>query len=222
MAFRCDNCKYIFDAKRTSCPFCGGRVYNDSSTNDELTSLGFSFAPGSNPKANPANQPKTKDPFQDLRQAFEAEHGIKQNKPDPAPTVIENNPLQTNSTTHKQKGSNFFSQFETPASSTNNIPTVNPRTLPTDSTLSEESFEQELRDLERQQRRAEHRYRLRSALNFLATIRWHTVFRILLVILAIIAVIFIWNNIHTILNIIITISLLIGGTWYLIRSLFRR
>ncbi len=56
MAFRCDDCQYIYEKKRTSCPFCGGRVYNDASTNVELLNAGFIWAPGSpSKKSNDRN-----------------------------------------------------------------------------------------------------------------------------------------------------------------------
>lgn len=226
MAFRCDNCKYIFSAKRTSCPFCGSRVYNDSSTNEELTILGFSFAP--DPKSNPnsANQQDTNDPFKDLRIAFETEHGTTQNTYASIPAVIGNKPTQTTPLIQKQKEPNFFSQFETPTSSTNDIPTVTPNTLSAASALSSKSYEQELRDLERQQRRTERQYRLRSTLNFLSTIRWFTIFRILSIVLAIIiviaAVIFIIANMEAIISFLITCAIIISIACYLLRTAFRR
>ena len=174
MAYICDDCKYIFPNKRSSCPFCGGRVYNSTLLEKNLLNDGYLQAPV---KATRENH------HDDLRQAFfnaQVTDSSKNKIPEVASETSE-------SLTQKDKatpsGTDFFSQFSGTSNSGVDIPTVE---IPTQTQQSEppsqnDPYEEELQELERQRRRLDRQYRRRSALNFISNIRWRAVFRILFV-----------------------------------------
>lgn len=236
MAFICDDCQYIFSKKRSSCPFCGGRVYNNNHTESTLLNEGYSWAPGQKPKEANKNVEVPHDHFEDLRQSFfeQQESETSQTSvPEVAPRVspskteAKNPPRESTNTT---PGSDFFSQFGGHSSHTDDIPTVVPQVSQTQaqSTQQPDPYEQELQELERQRQRAERQYRRRAAINSILNIRWRAIFRIIIIVVLIIAAISIWNMRYVIFSSIINflISLLpiifiVWGLWYLIRSLFR-
>ena len=240
MAFRCDDCQYLYRKKRTSCPFCGGRVYNDSNSNESLLNAGFTWAPGQpQPSTDRINhsqneQSQIEDPFESLRQDFfneqqTATHSEPRSVPTVPPTPASK---ATAPSTTESPNDDFFSGAGTPSAPANNIPTVNPLAGQAQSfsvpNNNPDPYERELQELERQRQREERRYRRREVLNFFANIRWRTVFRILLIIAIIFAGITIWNMRYVILNSILNfivallpIILIIWIIYYLIRSLFR-
>lgn len=236
MAFICDDCLYIFSKKRSSCPFCGGRVYNNNSNESTLLDKGYSWAPGQKPKDSTQNAEAPNDHFEDLRQSFfeQQEPSVRPSSiPTVAPQVSEpkNTPRnQPKPQTDSAPGSDYFSQFGNPSSLDNNIPTVDPRIQQPQSPQEQrpDPYELELQELERQRQRAERQYRRRAALNSVLNIRWRAVFRIIFIILLVIAAISIWNMRYIIFSSIVNflisllpIVLIIWVLWYLIRSLFR-
>ena len=76
MAFRCDDCNYIFDRQRTNCPYCGGRIYSDNNSDQILLDLGYTYAPVLRRNAPPAQrQPEYDDPFADVNRLFDEQYG---------------------------------------------------------------------------------------------------------------------------------------------------
>ena len=240
MAFRCDDCRYIYKKKRTSCPFCGGRVYNDSNSNDSLLSAGFTWAPGQSQVSTDtighaqSEHSQNDDPFERLRQDFfNEQHHHTRLEAASVPTVTPVPPVKATAESPRDcSDDDFFSGAGTSSVPINNIPTVTPRvgqsqTVSTPNN-NPDPYERELQELERQRQREERRYRRREVLNFFANIRWRTIFRILLISAIILVGITIWNMryviLNSILNLIIALIpsiLIIWIIWYLVRSLFR-
>lgn len=236
MAFVCDDCQYIFSKKRSSCPFCGSRVYNNSNTESSLLNDGYSWAPGHKPKETNKKVETTHDHFEDLRQSFfeQQESDTSQTSaPEVAPRVsspknkTNNLPRESINSTPE---SDFFSQFGDPSSHADNIPIVVPHVQQAQTRLpqQQEPYEQELQEIERQRQQAERQYRRRAVINSILNIRWRAIFRIILIVILVIAAISIWNMRYVIFSSIINflmgllpIILIILGLWYIIRSLFR-
>lgn len=236
MAFICDDCQYIFSKKRSSCPFCGSRVYNNSSSESTLLNEGYSWAPGQNSKEANKNAEVSHDHFEDLRQSFfeQQESDTSQNStPEVAPRVAPPKSKPKNSPrelTNTNPESDFFSQFGGHSSHADDIPIGVPQVQQTQTQppRQPDSYEQELQELERQRQRAERQYRRRAALNSILNIRWRAVFRIIMIILIVVAGITVWNMRYVIFNSIIDffisllpIILIIWIMWYLIRSFFQ-
>lgn len=235
MAFICDDCQYIFSKKRSSCPFCGGRVYNSDSPESTLLHDGYSWAPGQKPVETRHDGEATNNPFEDLRQEF-----FDQQEPDTTSTSIpEVSPggstqksqpqSQTTDPAHTASERDYFSQFDT-SSRTDDIPVVDPyvRRTQTPPPVQPDPYEQELQELERQRQRIERQYRRRAALDSILNIRWPGIFRILLIIILITGAISIWTMRYAIflalINLLVSllpIVLVIWIVWYLIRSIFR-
>lgn len=240
MAFICDDCQYIFSKKRSSCPFCGGRVSNNNNSESILLDEGYSWAPGQKSKETTKNAESPNDYFEDLRQSFfdqQEPSAPPSSIPKVAPQVsapkstLRKQPnSQTKSSTDSSHRSDYFSQFGNPSSSDDNIPTVEPRIQQTQPPQNQrpDPYEQELQELERQRQRAEQQYRRRAALNSVLNIRWRAIFRLIFIIILVIAAISIWNMRYIIFSSIVNflisllpIVLIIWVLWYLIRSLFR-
>ena len=236
MAFICDDCQYIFSKKRSSCPFCGGRVYNNNSSESMLLNDGYSWAPGQEPKETTKNTETPTDHFEDLRQSFFEQQGSSvptSSIPTVAPQVSSPKSPPRNQPkppTNSPSESDYFSQFGDPSSSDDTIPTVDPRVQQTQhlQTQRPDAYEQELQELERLRRRAERQYRRRAALNSVLNIRWRAIFRIIFIVILVIAAISIWSIRYIIFSSIVNflisllpIVLIIWVLWYLIRSLFR-
>ena len=88
--------------------------------------------------------------------------------------------------------------------------------------------EAELRELERQQRRLERQYRRTALWNRLSSLRWGTVFRVVVFLLVVVTAIGLWKMRYAILNSVLNLAigilpvvLLVWGIWMLIRSIFR-
>ena len=82
-------------------------------------------------------------------------------------------------------------------------------------------YEAELRELERQ-------YRRTALWNRLSSLRWGTVFRVVVFLLVVITAIGLWKMRYAILNSVLNLAigilpvvLLVWGIWMLIRSIFR-
>lgn len=230
MTYLCDDCKYIFPNKRSSCPFCGGRVYNNTLLEKDLLNDGYLQAPVKAPKGNQQNHIKAENPYDDLRHAFfNAQETVfsKSKVPKMPPRTSESLPEDDNVI---PSGTDYFSQFSRTLNNENNIPTVEAptQTQQSDSSPQNDPYEQELQELERQRRRLDRQYRRRSALNFISNIRWRAVFRILFVILLIIIAVTIWQMRYVIFNSIISfivsllpIVIIVWILWYIFRSFFR-
>ena len=230
MAYICDDCKYIFQNKRSSCPFCGGRVYNSTLLEKNLLNDGYMQAPVKATKENHQNHVKSENPYHDLRQAFFNAHVTDSSKskiPEVAPATSESLPQNNKAT---PSGTDFFSQFSGTPNSGGDIPTVEvpPQTQQPETLSQNDPYEQELQELERQRRRLDRRYRRRSALIFISNIRWRAIFRILFVILLIIIAVTIWQMRYVIFNSMISfltsllpIIIIVLILWYIFRSLFR-
>lgn len=230
MAYICDDCKYIFPNRRSSCPFCGGRVYNNTLTEKNLLNDGYSLAPVKATKENHQDNVTQENPYDDLRQAFfsaQTPDSSKSEVPKVSPETTENL-SQDDKTT--PSSTDFFSQFSSASSSGIDIPSVEPPTQTQQSDIPPQNdpYEQELQELERQRRRLDRQYRRRSALNFISNIRWRVVFRILFVILLIIIAVTVWQMRYVIFNSIISfivsllpIIIIIWILWHIFRSFFR-
>lgn len=231
MAYICDDCQYIFSKKRTSCPFCGGRVYNNKCSESTLLSDGYSWAPGQKTKELDTSLETHGDHFEDLRQSFFEQHGSEDHLrsiPEVAPQVsVPNNQSETTANTAPEK--DYFSQFDNFTFRADDIPMVDPHASQTQTVPPQrpDPYEHELQELERQRQQAERQYRRRAIFNSILNIRWRVIFRILFILILIIATIFIWNMRYIIFSSIINflislfpIILIIWVLWYFIRSLF--
>ncbi|MDO5593833.1 MAG: hypothetical protein Q4G01_03335, partial [Eubacteriales bacterium] len=81
---------------------------------------------------------------------------------------------------------------------------------------------------ERQQRRLERQYRRTALWNRLSSLRWGTVFRVVVFLLVVVTAIGLWKMRYAILNSVLNLAigilpvvLLVWGIWMLIRSIFR-
>lgn len=221
MAIRCDDCRYLFSKKRVSCPFCGGQTIRDDRPDADLLAAGYTMAPQGRQKAAPA------DPFEAMLRAYQEEQ--QQTQPIPTPPAAEpSEPEQP------QGGVDFFSQFQSGAPAAD-IPTVEstrraqPQPEPARRQPTQpDPYETELREIERQQRRLERQYRRAAFWDRLSSLRWGTVFRVVVFVLVVLAAIGLWNMRYTILNSVLNlvigllpVALLVWGIWLLIRSIFR-
>lgn len=230
MAYICDDCKYIFPNKRSSCPFCGGRVYNSTLLEKELLNDGYLQVTVNATKENHQNHIKSENPYDDLRQAFfnaQVTDSSKSKIPEISPKISESLPQDDKAT---PSGTDFFSRFSGTSNSKSNIPTVDvpPQTQQSETSSQNDQYEQELQELERQRKRLDRQYRRRAALNFISNIRWGAVFRILLVILLTIIAVTIWQMRYVIFNSIISfivsllpIIIIVWILWYIFRSFFQ-
>lgn len=231
MAYICDDCKYIFPNKRTSCPFCGGRVYNNTLPEQNLLNNGYSLAPNKMTK-DKKNQPDTAQAnhYNDLRQAFLGSQTSESSNnviPEVPPKKSDDT---TSDNTKTPSGVDYFSQFSENPNEGIDIPTVEPtpQTHHPKDQPQNDPYEQELRELELQRRRLDRQYRQRAALDFITNIRWRTVFRVLFVLLLIVIAVTVWQMRYVILNSIINfllsllpIILIVWILWYIFRSFFR-
>ena len=224
MAIRCDDCRYLFSKKRVSCPFCGGPTIRDDRPDAALLADGYTMAP----QGRRDTQEPPADPFEAMLRAYQEEQ--QQTQPISTPPAAEPSAPEP-----PQGGVDFFSQFQGSSAPTD-IPTVAsarrsppqqepPRRQPT---RQPDPYEAELRELERQQRRLERQYRRAAFWDRLSSLRWGTVFRVVVFVLVVIAAIGLWNMRYTILNSVLNlvigilpVLLLVWGIWLLIRSIFR-
>lgn len=217
MAIRCDDCRFLFPQNRSSCPFCGGRIHQDTRPDRDLLADGFTMAPQ-------GRRQKAADPYEAMRQAYEREQR-QPPRPTPPPTP------EPQATEPPQGGVDFFAQFQT-AGDTASIPTVAaryPSPLEQDAPRRPpDPYAAELRELERQQRRLDRQYRRTALWSRLTGLRWGTILRAVLFVLAVVAAIALWNMRYVILDSILNflvgllpIALLLWGIWMLLRSVFR-
>lgn len=230
MAYICDVCKYIFPNKRSSCPFCGGRVYDSTLLEKNLLNDEYLRAPIKATKENHQNDVKSENPYDDLRQAFfnaQVTDSSKSKVPEVSPETSESLPQDDKAA---PSGTDFFSQFSITSNSRSDIPTVEvpPQTQQSETPPQNDPYEQELQELEQQRKRLDRQYRRKSALNFISNIRWRAVFRILFVILLIIIAVTVWQMRYVIFNSIISsiisllpIIIIVWILWYILRSFFR-
>ena len=223
MAIRCDDCRYLFSKKRVSCPFCGGQTIRDDRPDADLLAAGYTMAPQGRQKAAPA------DPFEAMLRAYQEEQQQTQPIPISSPAAEPSEPKQP------QGGADFFAQFQGGTPSVD-IPTVDsahrspPQQQPAQRQPTHQSdpYEAELRELERQQRRLERQYRRTALWNRLSSLRWGTVFRVVVFLLVVVTAIGLWKMRYAILNSVLNLAigilpvvLLVWGIWMLIRSIFR-
>ena len=229
MAIRCDDCRYFFSKKRVSCPFCGGQTIRDDRPDADLLAVGYTLAPQGRQQKAPA------DPFEAMFHAYLEEQQQTQPIPTPPPAAEPPQPEQP------QGGVDFFSQFQGSNAPGTDIPTVestrhappqqepNRRQSPRQQPFRQQPdpYEAELRELERQQRRLDRQYRRAAFWDRLSSLRWGTVFRVVVFVLVVLAAIGLWNMRYTILNSVLNlvigflpVILIVWGIWMLIRSLF--
>ncbi len=222
MAIRCDDCRYLFSKKRVSCPFCGGQTIRDDRPDADLLAAGYTMAPQGRQRTAPT------DPFEAMLRAYQEEQQQTQPIPTPPSAAEPSEPEQP------QGGVDFFSQFQSGAPAAD-IPTVEstrraqPQPEPARRQPTQpDPYEAELREIERQQRRLERQYRRAAFWDRLSSLRWGTVFRVVVFVLVVIAAIGLWNMRYTILNSVLNlvigilpVALLVWGIWLLIRSIFR-
>lgn len=222
MSIRCDDCRYLFSKKRSGCPFCGGQTIRDDRPDADLLAAGYTMAPQGRQKAAPA------DPFEAMLRAYQEEQQQTQPIPTPPSAAEPSEPEQP------QGGVDFFSQFQSGAPAAD-IPTVEstrraqPQPEPARRQPTQpDPYETELREIERQQRRLERQYRRAAFWDRLSSLRWGTVFRVVVFVLVVLAAIGLWNMRYTILNSVLNlvigllpVALLVWGIWLLIRSIFR-
>ena len=214
MSIRCDDCRYLFSKKRSGCPFCGGPTIQDDRPDADLLSAGYTVAPQGRQRTAPA------DPFEAMLRAYQEEQQQTQPIPISSPAAEPSEPKQP------QGGADFFAQFQGGTPSVD-IPTVDsahrspPQQQP-------DPYEAELRELERQQRRLERQYRRTALWNRLSSLRWGTVFRVVVFLLVVVTAIGLWKMRYAILNSVLNLAigilpvvLLVWGIWMLIRSIFR-
>lgn len=246
MAIRCDDCRYLFSSYRKSCPYCGGRVYRDSTTDEELLQEGYTPAPlkhsvmGSN-GASGGQSLRDDDPFQDLRNAYQEEHGHSggkserqsprkkpaqasnsvNQKADPPPSSV-----RESGTITEDNAKDFFEQFRT-GQTKGDAPTSVPDPSG-DPASSSEPHDEEMRNLRRQQNRLRWQSRRTTILNTLSHLSWHRILPILLILIVIFIVMTIWKmrsvifqSFLTLLEPILMIAIMIVGIWLIIRSIFR-
>lgn len=223
MSIRCDDCRYLFSKKRSGCPFCGGPTIQDDRPDADLLSAGYTVAPQGRQRTAPA------DPFEAMLRAYQEEQQQTQPIPIPSPAAEPSEPKQP------QGGVDFFAQFRGGTPSVD-IPTVDsahrspPQQQPAQRqpTHQPDPYEAELRELERQQRRLERQYRRTALWNRLSSLRWGTVFRVVVFLLVVVTAIGLWKMRYAILNSVLNLAigilpvvLLVWGIWMLIRSIFR-
>lgn len=223
MSIRCDDCRYLFSKKRSGCPFCGGPTIQDDRPDADLLSAGYTVAPQGRQRTAPA------DPFAAMLRAYQEEQQQTQPSPIPSPAAEPSEPKQP------QGGVDFFAQFQGGTPSVD-IPTVDsahrspPQQQPAQRQPTHQSdpYEAELRELERQQRRLERQYRRTALWNRLSSLRWGTVFRVVVFLLVVVTAIGLWKMRYAILNSVLNLAigilpvvLLVWGIWMLIRSIFR-
>ena len=223
MSIRCDDCRYLFSKKRSGCPFCGGPTIQDDRPDADLLSAGYTVAPQGRQRTAPA------DPFEAMLRAYQEEQQQTQPIPILSPAAEPSEPTQP------QGGVDFFAQFQGGTPSVD-IPTVDsahrspPQQQPAQRqpTHQPDPYEAELRELERQQRRLERQYRRTALWNRLSSLRWGTVFRVVVFLLVVVTAIGLWKMRYAILNSVLNLAigilpvvLLVWGIWMLIRSIFR-
>lgn len=246
MAFLCDNCQLFFSRKLTNCPFCGRKIYTENVSEESLKREGYSLANMDGSKKNNESVDSfvidDSDIIASLRQSYLNEHVSnaqshpqhKQTAKKTSATSLDNafstnqNDVGVDSADDTNEGG-FFSQFQS-SDVIDEIPTVSqiPTSNQATNTTPDSAVDEELRSIERQQRRIRNNYRRIALLNFLSNIRWSSIFRVFLIIGIIICAVTTWRMRYVILNSImsflislIPIVIVICIIVYLIRSLFK-
>lgn len=239
MAFCCNECKIIYSKNSSNCPKCGGQIINVQSSDESLLQQGFLYhknhpsSSASNTSSNniskaPVFSIDSQDALEQLRQDF-INHR-KENKPETPQQPTPDNKPSDSSGGSGNSGNSFFSNVSSPEYQ---IKPVNPApkpvsppppaqgSTPQQPTAADRPFsgEQET-PLQRRVRT----YRPTAPIQ----IPWRIILYIFLAIVAIIALVAIWNARYTIINSILDfilsllpIALIIGGMVYLVRRLFR-
>lgn len=224
MAFYCDDCLYIYDAKKISCPFCGRRMCDDNTPETELLNEGYTRRSILSKEQTAATQQQSAPTFHiddndilgRLRSSYEAEHnqagtaGSSSSGTRTADTRTSNagttreaprpqTPPATETT--EQNTTNFFAQFATPQPPQQQVvvPTAPQQTV-AQVKEQEENYNRELRALARERRRLERSYRRGEFFHALLHFNWRTLFRVLFVLAIVAAIIFVWNMRYVILN----------------------
>lgn len=222
MAYVCYDCQMIFPAKRSNCPFCGGRIYLDEKSDSALQNEGFTLSDiKARQKKSISNSSDDfhiddSDILLSLRQSYDKEHRRDNRTNNVSTETSPNwiNPPTSQGSTHTMPETSrtsvevtsstddFFSQFQTSTTPTTNIPTIGSHsensTSPTPPV--DDGLESELQSIERQQRRIRNNYRRLAIMNFLSNINWRTVFRIIVIAAISLGLLTIWKIRYVILD----------------------
>ena len=246
LAFRCEDCRYVFQERHLSCPFCGEPLRNDGRSIDELLRAGFRAAPGEKRSASAA-QPD--DPLEELRRAYYQQQAQTARQPEPMPEpapeptpapsrarIARPQPAQpeTGSAASGPVGADYLAQAAG-SSASHTLPVVEPPapvTAPTPAPAADDPYEAELRRLERQRRRLDRQYRWNAVASAFANIRWNAVIRVVAVLFVVALVVSAWQMRYAIasalvsmilelLTVFMPVVLIIWGIWYLLRLFFR-
>lgn len=223
MAYVCYDCQMIFPSKRANCPFCGGRIYSDEKSDSVLQNEGFTL---SDIKAKPISSTNNasddfhiddSDILSSLRRSYDKEHHRADRTNDNASTTATPNSIahpasqdSTQTTPETSKTSvestppidDFFSQFQATTTPATNIPTVG---VPSESRQIvtppvNEGLGRELQSIERQQRRIRRNYRRLAIINFISSINWRVIFRIIFAIVVMFGLWTLWKMRYVLLN----------------------
>ncbi len=223
MSIRCDDCRYLFSKKRSGCPFCGGPTIQDDRPDADLLSAGYTVAP----------RPTENHPCRPLR-------GHAPRLPGGAAADPAHPPYRLLRQSRPNRNSPKVGWISSPSSRAAPLRWTSPRWTPPivlspaaacpqrQPTHQPDPYEAELRELERQQRRLERQYRRTALWNRLSSLRWGTVFRVVVFLLVVVTAIGLWKMRYAILNSVLNLAigilpvvLLVWGIWMLIRSIFR-
>lgn len=248
MSYRCNSCLYIYKSKKNNCPYCGGRIYQNNTSDDELISEGFSYDVSINsetPDNQVLNTESQADYYAKLQEDYRKEHlaTTKANDPAPSPSIAPSPGIVNTTVDEKTQNANdknsivqggYFSQFtaETAETTPPVIPTIERPAANSQQiapSYHDAEYDAEMRRLEEQQRRIQRDYNRIAFSNFLHNIPWRAVFRVISIISVIVFLIFIWQMRYVILESImnflislIPLALVIGIFWYLIKSFFKK
>lgn len=247
MSYRCNSCLYIYKSKRNNCPYCGGKIYQNNTSDNELISEGFSYdvSTGSETPDNQViNNESQSNYYAKLQEDYRKEH-LTANRNNTTPDIttstssslfvsaVEEKPQNTSTQNSIGQGS-YFSQFtvETAEPTPPIVPTVEkPSTNRQQAIPSyhDDEYDAEIRRLEEQQRKIQRDYNRIAFSNFLHNIPWRTVFHVISIISVIVFLILIWQMryviIGSIMNFLISLiplALVIGIFWYLIKIFFKQ
>lgn len=240
MSYRCNTCLYIFTDKKNNCPFCGGRIIENTCDESELFDEGFSYAPSENENQAHDSDSQSSDQFSKLYDSYVKEHFSN------TPNTNSNYQDQTVSSEKQSSNSVDFEDSISSSSSSNGyfgqftgglseqqISPVIEKPMPDTSTVSstyyDAEYEREMNRLRAQQHRLEREQRRLEFSNFLHNISFRNLFRFLLILCCAILLIVIWNNRDEIINAItdliislLPLALVIGGIVHYIKKLFKK
>lgn len=246
MSYRCNQCLYIFAAKKSCCPYCGGRLYKNEADHISLTGEGFRPAPeeqtvpeGQNAFDNSvSNRPD--DVLTALRESYRREYetpGGPARKRMPlsdsgTEAFRESSPDRNGKAPHSADGGtdapDFFSEIR--STHTPRVPVVEkPGVSPAPEASLNRGRDRERRQTDAQHRRLAWERRLRRAFNLLRSIPRRSILRGIQILAAVVLLVTLWHMRYAILDAVtdFLLSLLppalaIGFFLYLAKRLFKR